>query len=93
MMKVRVRAFGRLTELLGSEAVVELEADSRVQDLVSRLRERMGSLKEGFLQRYEAGEPELTILLNGRNILTLEKLQTPLKERDVVVLLPPFIGG
>lgn len=90
---MRVRAFGRLTELLGSEAVVELDADSKVQDLVSSLRERTGSLRQGFLQRYEAGEPELTILLNGRNILTLKKLQTPLKEGDVVVLLPPFIGG
>jgi len=91
--KVRVRAFGRLTELLGSEAVVELDADSKVQDLVYRLRERIGSLREGFLQRYEFGEPELAILLNGRNILALKKLQTPLKEGDVVVLLPPFIGG
>lgn len=90
---MRVRAFGRLTDLMGSEAVVNLEADSKVQDLVSKLRERIGGLGEGFLQRYEASEPELTILLNGRNILTLKKLQTPLKEDDVVVLLPPFIGG
>ena len=93
MMKVKVRAFGRLAELLGSDTVFELEAGSRVQDLVSRLREGTGSFREGSLQRYEVGEPELTILLNGRNILTLEKLQTPLKEGDLVVLLPPFIGG
>ena len=90
---MKIRAFGRLTDLLGSEAIVELEPDSKVQDMVSKLRERIGSLTEGFLQRYEDGEPELTILLNGRNILTLEKLRTPLRDGDVVVLLPPFIGG
>ena len=92
-MEVKVRAFGRLAELLGSDTIFELEAGSRVQDLISRLRAGTGSFREGFLRRYEVGEPELTILLNGRNILTLKKLQTPLRDGDVVVLLPPFIGG
>jgi len=92
-MKVKVRAFGRLIDLIGSEVYVELKPNAKVKDLLSKLREKSLSLKEDALKRYERNEPELTILLNGRNIYTLKSLQTPLKEGDVVVLLSPVIGG
>jgi len=92
-MKVKVRAFGRLIDVLGDEIYVELEPNARVKDLLAKLKEKILSLEEEALTRYERGEPELTILLNGRNIHTLKKLQTPLKDGDLVVLLPPVIGG
>ena len=50
-------------------------------------------MRKGFLDHTERREPELTILLNGRNILTLKRLETPLKDGDVVVLMPPATGG
>ena len=94
-MKVKVRAFGRLIDVLGDEIDVELEPNAKVKDLLAKLREKILSLDldEAALTRYERDEPELTILLNGRNIYTLKKLQTPLKDGDLVVLLPPVIGG
>jgi len=92
-MKVKVRAFGHLTALLGNQTDIELEADAKLKDLVARLKERSTGLNENFLGRFERGEPELMILLNGRNIHTLEKLQTSLNDGDIVVLLPPAVGG
>jgi molybdopterin synthase sulfur carrier subunit len=92
-MKIKVRAYGELTTLLGNETVVELEADAKLKDLVSRLAEKSGTSKRRLLGSYDAAEPELIILLNGRNIHALEKLQTPLRDGDIIVLLPPLVGG
>ena len=64
-----------------------------MKDLLAKLKEKSLSLEEEALTRYERNEPELTILLNGRNIYILKRLETQLKEGDTVVLLPPVIGG
>ncbi|RJS91538.1 MoaD/ThiS family protein [Candidatus Bathyarchaeota archaeon] len=92
-MRVKVRAFGRLMDLLGSELEVDLKPNAKVRDLLAKLKEKIRILDESALTRYERDEPELTILLNGRNIRALKNLQTPLKDGDTVVLLPPVIGG
>jgi len=92
-MRVKVRVFGKLIDIFGNELDVELEPNAKVKDLLAKLKEKTLSLEEEALTRYERDEPELTILLNGRNIHVLKKLETPLKEGDTVVLLPPVIGG
>jgi len=80
-------------DLLGSELEVDLKPNAKVRDLLAKLKEKIRILDESALTRYERDEPELTILLNGRNIHALKNLQTPLKDGDTVVLLPPVIGG
>ncbi len=92
-MKVRVRAFGDLMTPLKDESTVELETNARLGDLVSKLAEKAGSVGKGFLGRYDVMGSDLVILLNGRNIHTLQKLETQLKDGDVVTLLPPAVGG
>lgn len=92
-MKIRVRAFGDLMALLGKESTVELKDQAIFKDLVSTLADKTGSVRKGFLGRYDVTGPNLVILLNGRNIHALEKLDTALKDGDVVTLLPPVVGG
>ena len=92
-MKIKIRAFGDLMEPLGNESIVKLEDNARLGDLVYKLAEKMGSPRRGFLGRYNVTGSDLVILLNGRNIHTLKKLETPLKDGDVVTLLPPLVGG
>jgi len=92
-MKIKVRAFGDLMVLLGSESTVELDANARLKDLFYKIAERLGKPREYFLGHYDLNDSELVILLNGRNIRSLEMFESPLKDGDVVVLLPPFVGG
>jgi len=92
-MKVKVRVFGELVALLGKETVVELGTDARLKDLVHRLTEKTGSPQKGFLGRYSATGQDLVVLLNGRNIYTLEKFETQLKDGDSVTILPLAVGG
>lgn len=92
-MKIKVRAFGDLISLLGSESTIELETDAIFKDLISKLTEKTDSSREGLLEGYEVTGSGLVLLLNGRNIHALKKLQTPLKDGDLVTLLPPAAGG
>jgi len=92
-MRVKIRVFGRLIDIFGNELEGELKPNAKVKDLLAKLREKTLSLEEDALTRYERDEPELTILLNGRNIHVLKKLETPMKDGDTVVLLPPVISG
>ena len=92
-MKVKVRAFGRLTANLGNEMVVELKPDAEIGDLLSVLKEKTLSVQKEALIRFDRTEPELTILLNGQNIQTMGGLKTPLKDGDLILLLPAVHGG
>jgi len=92
-MKIKVRAFGELMAILGNELIVELQDDAKLLDLFRRLAEKTGRPRKGFLGRYDVTGPDLVTLLNGRNIRTLKKLETPLKDGDVVTLFPPLVGG
>ena len=92
-MKVKVRAFGRLTARLGNETVVELKPNSKISDLLAMLREKTESIQKEALIRFDRTEPELTILLNGQNIQTLNGLKTPIKDGDLILLLPAVHGG
>jgi molybdopterin converting factor small subunit len=71
---------------------VKLSDNAKVKDLVSKLSQQAEVLEKLSLSRYDRTDPELTILLNGRNILTPEKLETPLKDGDLVLFMPPVYG-
>ena len=92
-MKIRIRAFGDLMPLLGNESIIELEPGAQLKELVSILAEKTRSPRKDFIANYDVTGQNLVILLNGRNIHTLKKLETILKDDDVITLLPPLVGG
>ena len=92
-MRIKIRVFGNLIPLLGDESIVELEANSRLKDLIYNLSKKTYNAKENILGQYDASKSDLVILLNGTNIYALNRLETPLKEGDVVTFLPPLVGG
>jgi len=90
-LKIKVRPFGELITLLGSEITVELQDDAQLEDLISTLVVKAKSFNEGFIGPYNVIK-NLTVLINGRNASTLPD-PFPLNDGDVVTLLPPFVGG
>ena len=89
-LKVTVKAFGQITEALGSERIVVLPDGSTIEDLAVLLENNMNSDKaekrgEGLLRS------DLTVLVNGRNIRTLRS--RTLRDGDFVAFLSPFGGG
>jgi MoaD family protein len=92
-VKVKVKALGHLAASLENEKIVELENKATISDLLSMLKEKTAVVQKEALFRFDRTEPELTILLNGQNVQTLDGLKTTLKDGDLILLLPAVHGG
>ena len=94
-IKVKVRFFTRLRELVGKREVeLEFKEHITAADLLSFLDERYGS---GF-KNYIYGEDGkvrsfLQFLVNGKSVSALEGFETRLKNGDVIAIIPPVGGG
>lgn len=93
MMRVTIRFLGDLIPLLGREQTLEMEEGARVKALVRLLSSRAGASQPGYIGRYRVGGGELSILVNGRNIDTLDGVETALRDGDVIIFLPLSAGG
>lgn len=93
-MKVEVRVYADLRRVLGGKnLIVKLEEGARVKDLVLKLGgkvEASGNLLLGGLRLAEAS---LIVLVNGRNINSLNGPDTVLREGDLVAFMPVTEGG
>jgi len=90
MMNVEVMFFGKLRETAGtSKEQASLEAGGKLSDLMSCLEKTHGAK---FAEEVR-GIKGLRILINGREYQVLDGVETVLKEKDSVVLLPPIEGG
>ena len=92
-MKVNVRILGELSSIFGRRKTLTLEEGSTVNTLVNSLQEETSHNRQGHLGRYNIGEGELAVLLNGKNILLLEGVKTVLRDGDNVSFIPPAAGG
>jgi molybdopterin converting factor small subunit len=80
-MRIRVLAFARLRELLGSERYLDLPADARIEDAWSALAQERPAL--------EAERGPTRAALNGRVVSFAESLA----DGDELAFLPPVGGG
>ena len=92
-MKVTVRVFADLVPVIGRKHYLELDEGATVGTLTARIAEKAGQKRRGRLGNYRIIGGDLAILVNGRNIDLLERLETPLSDGDEVVFMPPAAGG
>jgi MoaD family protein len=92
-MKVLVRVFADLAPIIGRRHSLELEEGATVGSLASLLAKNAGQKRRGYLGRYRIIGGDLAILVNGRNIDFLKRLETPLGDGDEIVFMPPGAGG
>lgn len=50
-------------------------------------------IKKSFVDSQGNLETHVVILVNGRNYMFLEELNTKLKDGDEIVISPPLVGG
>jgi molybdopterin synthase sulfur carrier subunit len=91
-MKIKVRSFLALRELLGAEREIELSNGTSVGDVLKRLcdtpeRRRKILDNSGRVRGY------IRVLKNGRDIKYLNDESTELTDGDIVALFPPAGGG
>jgi len=94
-LRVKVRYFTTLRELAGiAEEEMQMKSDATLAFLIEELTRRYGKATRDYL--YNKGEevdPAIYFLINGVNSRTLSRMETKLKDGDVVAIIPPIGGG
>ncbi len=63
-------------------------------DIINQFMKEYGKkLRKSFVDPSGNLESHIVILVNGRNYLFLDGLNTKLKDGDQIVISPPLIGG
>ena len=92
-VKVTVRSFATLREVMDAELCMDFPAGATVRSLLATLTGRYNGLDELLFSSQETLRDFVNILQNGRNIHFLAGLDTPLADGDTIALFPPAAGG
>ena len=92
-MNVTVKAFADVRELLGRELVISIPEGETVRQLLQILGKKYAGFLSRILEPDGQLRPYVSILENGRNIRSLNDLDTRLAEGDVIAIFPPLAGG
>lgn len=72
----------------------ELETEITIAELIKKLdQEYEGYFTQKLLDEEGRISPGSIILVNGHNVLHLNKLETEVNNQDTVTLFPPSAGG
>lgn len=92
-MKVKIRSFAGFRDILGKEREIDLPGEgAMVADLLRMLCRDHAPLEPLLFKEGKLRE-DVNIFLSGKNIDSLQSLQTPLKEGDELALFTAAIGG
>jgi molybdopterin synthase sulfur carrier subunit len=93
-MKVKVKFFGHLRDLIGKKAISEVDLEENAT--ISALLERLSfdsKTKDAMFDELQQLRSNITILINGREIRFLENLDTKLTAGDEISIFPIVVGG
>lgn len=92
-MRLTLRFFATFREAVGSKTVERQFADgSTVAEVLSTLEADYDGLAGALLDDGDL-KPHINVLLNGREVLHLDGIETTLSEGDTLSVFPPVAGG
>ncbi len=91
MGKVKVKLYATLKEIIGKDTVF-IEAKT-VKEAIDNLIKLYPELSNVIIGENGELKDDYIYLVNGRNIVFLQKKDTPLKEGDKLTIFPPVGGG
>jgi len=66
----------------------------KLGDVINQFMSEHGKkIRKSFVDSQGNLETHIVILINGRNYMFLEELNTKLKDGDEIVISPPLVGG
>lgn len=92
-MRVTVKVFATLRDIMERETDVDVADGTTVSQLLQMLCDRYGKLRSELFDSPGVLKPYINILKNGRNISFLKDLDTRLDDGDQIAIFPPVAGG
>ena len=95
MIAVKVSFLSLLKDRMGvNELNMDLEDNSTINDVFSKLIEKFGDdIKTVLVKETGALNDHVVIMLNEKNIRSLDDLNTRIQNKDEITLLPAIAGG
>jgi molybdopterin synthase sulfur carrier subunit len=96
LITVRVKTILHFKRIIGSaEVALSLPEASTLEDLLVMMVKRWGKKLSSRLFESNSSRPlpHIRLMVNGRDIAFLNRLETELHDGDEVVILPPVAGG
>lgn len=92
-MELELRFFATFREAAGGKTVEASFADgSTVSDVLRELEAEYEGMADRLIVDGELA-PQINVLKNGREVLHLDGLETPLEDGDRLSVFPPVAGG
>jgi len=87
-MKIKVRPYAKFRSVLGRQFDMDLGENSTVQDLLNAL-----PISRDAIFDQEGLKDDVNLMVGGKNVDSLEGLNTVLKDGDEIVIFSAAIGG
>ena len=92
-MQVKVKFFATFREIFNANEIeIELEGAPNLQQLLNSLCKSRKCRRQIFERSGEL-RPSVVILKNGKQIQSLDGVQTSLEAGDTIAMFPPLGGG
>jgi molybdopterin converting factor small subunit len=91
-MKILVRVFGDVSQIIGKRHEVDVPEGSTVSTVTNKVGEKSGQ-RMGYLGEFQVGGKDLAVLVNGKNIDMIDGPGTRLRNGDEIVVMQPTAGG
>ncbi len=93
-MKITFRTFADFREIIGvREKEISLPEGETVGGLLKGLCKVHSGLQGKLFDAAGELKPYVLILKNGRNVTSLQHLDTVIADRDMIAFFPPVAGG
>jgi molybdopterin synthase sulfur carrier subunit len=92
-MELELRFFATFREAVGTKTVTREVADGATVGGVLRELEASYEGLEGQLVEDGDLRPQINVLKNGREVLHMQGMGTPLADGDTLSVFPPVAGG
>ncbi|MDH3883857.1 MAG: MoaD/ThiS family protein [Desulfobacterales bacterium] len=95
MIAVKISFLSLLKDRIGvKELNMDLEDTATVNDVFSKLFEKFGeNIKTVLVKKTGELNDHVVIMLNEKNIRSLDELNTKIQNKDEITLLPAIAGG
>ncbi|HEA66168.1 MAG TPA: MoaD/ThiS family protein [Desulfobacterales bacterium] len=95
MITVKISFLSLLKDRFGAKELnMDLEDESTIKDLFSKLFEKYGEdIKKLLIKKTGDLNDQVVIMVNEKNIRSLDKFDTKIHNNDEIIFLPAIAGG